>query len=79
MKKIIAKWEPELFAYTLMPVPNGCDIQICEPIVEPDANIKCIRCGKHLIARDGYVSKQFCDPRGFGYIECAECYKTVEV
>lgn len=39
-----------------------------------DKECDCIHCGKTIRYGDGYTSRNYFSPMGFGFPECSDCY-----
>lgn len=70
MAKFAQIWKPKEHKYEPYKLPEGSVI-IAE---NPDMEISCCKCGKHIKYGDSYCSREVHNDFGFGYSECAECY-----
>lgn len=69
----IQRWERSIRKYVPHKVPDDWDIRTYS--YNMDEVINCVCCGKKMKYGNGYTSKRFHTPLGFGFMECRECYE----
>ena len=69
---VIQKWDTVKQAYEPYVVPDEWKL----PIYSENMGeiINCVNCGCTMTFGDGYTSRRYHNPTGFGFYECKKCY-----
>lgn len=73
----VMKWNMETRKYDLSPdlshLDSGSNVKLFTP--DMDEQVNCISCNSPMTFGNGYTSRVYHNPYGFGFPVCHECYQ----